>query len=331
MIETYDVSVIREDLQEQYVMISPEELPFQAAIGTKSTDSTYFEWPVVDLAAPDIANRVPEGEQNPPTDDPTLAVRLGNYTQISDKKVVTSQTDQAVDAAAEDINRISEQIALKLREMKRDVEMMLLQNISATPGAAEAAGTRQTAGLPGFLRTNSFREAGGADPTLSGGTSGYPNAPATPGTVPVPLTEDVFNNAITACWTQGSTPTMALVDALNKRVISSTFTGSSTRFKDATDKKLVAAVDIYTSDFGEIDIVPTRFLPSTQQAGDGANIPVYILDPDYARMVWLDEVQQKPLAETGHARARLVWGEYGLQVDNEAAHAVIADTNGLGA
>lgn len=329
MIETYDNSVIRDDLQEQYVMISPEELPFQAAIGSKDVDSTYFEWPVVDLAAPDINNRVPEGEQAPGTDTPTLARRLGNYTQISDKKVVTSHTDEAVDSAAEDINRLAEQIALKMREMKRDVEMMLLQNIAAVPGAGQAATTRVTAGLPAFLRTNVNRAAGGSNPTLSGTTQGYPNAAATPGTTPVALTETAFNNVIAACWTAGAEPTMALVNATNKRLISSTFTGSSTRYKDATDKQLVAAIDVYTSDFGELDIIPTRFIPNTDfvpPSTPGDNIPVYILDPDYLRMAWLDTVKQKPLAETGHARSRLIWGEYGLQVDNEAAHGVLADT-----
>jgi hypothetical protein len=331
MIETYDVSVIREDLQEQYVMLSPEELPFQAAIGSRNVDSTYFEWPVADLAAPDITNRVAEGQQAPATDTPTLARRLGNYTQISDKVVVTSHTDEAVDAAAEDINRLAEQVALKMREMKRDVEMMLLQNIAATPGAAQAATTRVSAGFPAFLRTNVIRVAGGVNPTLSGTTQGYPNAAATPGTTPVALTEDNFNLIITKCWQAGAEPTFALVDALNKRTISKNFTGSSTRYKDATDKHLISAIDIYTSDFGELDIVPTRFMPNTDfvpPATAGDNIPIYVIDPDYVRMCWLDPVKQKPLAETGHARSRLIWGEYGLQVDNEQAHGVLADTTG---
>lgn len=325
MTETYDNSVIREDLQEQFSMISPEETPFMTAGGMKSVDNTLFEWPVVDLAAPDGTNRVPEGEQAPATDAGTLALRMSNYTQISDKKVVTSHTSEAVDAAAEDIQKIAEQVALKMREMKRDCEVMLTQNIAADPGAGVGATTRVSAGLGAFLRTNTIREAGGADPTLSGTTQGYPNAAATPGTAPAALTEDNFNQIITDCWTAGGTPTMALVHSGNKRLISSTFTGASTRYKDAIDKRLVAAIDIYTSDFGELQIVPTRFMEPTDGNG-GDNWPVYVLDPEYYRVAWLDEVKQKPLAETGHARERLVWGEYGLQVDNEAAHGVIADT-----
>lgn len=327
MTETYDNSVIREDLQEQYSMISPEECPFQTAGGSKSADNTYVEWPVVDLAAPDPANRVPEGEQAPPTDAGTLALRLGNYTQISDKKVVTSHTSEAVDAAAEDIQKIAKQVTLKMREMKRDLELMLTQNIAADPGAGVGATTRVAAGLGAFLTSNVQREAGGANPTLSGGTQGYPDGAATPGTSPATMTESQFNAVITSCWESGADPTMALVNSGNKRLISETFTGASTRYKDAIDKRLVAAIDIYTSDFGELQIVPTRFMEPTDGAA-GDNWPVYILDPEYYRVAWLDPVQQKPLSETGHAKERLVWGEYTLQVDNEAAHGVLADTDG---
>ena len=219
MVETYDNAVIRDDLQEAYSMISPEEVPFQTAIGTRDADSTYVEWPVVALAAPDVTNRVPEGEEAPPTDSPTLAARLGNYTQISDKKVKVSHTSEAVDAAAEDIQKIGKQVALKIRELKRDMEMMLLQNVPASPGAGQAATTRQAAGFPAFLRTNVIRAAGGINPTLSNSPHGYPNAAATAGTTPVALTESQFNTIIAACWTAGAEPTMALVNAGNKRLI----------------------------------------------------------------------------------------------------------------
>jgi hypothetical protein len=327
MTETYDNNVIREDLQEQYNMISPEEVPLQTAMRSKGADNTYVEWPVVELAAASSTNRVAEGEQAPATDAGTLALRMGNYTQLSDKKVVTSSTSEAIDAAAEDIQKIAKQVTLKMRELKRDIELMLSQNIAADPGAGAGATTRVAAGLGAWLRTNTTREAGGADPTLSGTTQGYPNAAATAGTTPVSLTETAFKAAIQSCWTEGSNPSMALVTANNKTVISSTFTGASTRYKDAIDKQLVAAIDIYTSDFGELQIVPTRFLMPTDGAA-GDNYPVYVLDPEFLCCAWLDPVQQKPLAETGHAKERLVWGEYTLQVDNEKAHAVIADTSG---
>lgn len=323
-IETYDNSVIREDLQEAYTMLSPTECPFQAAIGRKDVDNTLFEWPEVDLQSPDASNRVPEGEDAPSVDDATLATRYSNYTQISDKVVSTSHTSEAIDAAAEDVQKIAKQITLKLKELKRDMEIMLTDNVPAVPGAAQGATTRQTAGLRAFMRTNTARGATGADPTLSGGTDGYPNAAAVAGT-PRPMTEALFNDVIEQCWQAGADPTIALVNSGNKRVISETFTASSTRYKDAIDKRLVNSIDIYTSDFGELQVVPTRFMRASNPGTDTA-FSVMVLDPNFARVAFLETIRQKPLAETGHSRKRLIWGEYGLQVDSEKAHGEIADT-----
>jgi hypothetical protein len=52
---------------------------------------------------------------------------------------------------------------------------------------------------------------------------------------------------------------------------------------------------------------------------------VLVLDPNYARVAYLAPTSQKPLARTGHAERRLISVEWGVQVDNEAAHGVIAD------
>ena len=325
--ETYDNSVIREDLQEAYSMISPEECPFQQAIGTRDVDNVLFDWPVVNLAAPDGANRVAEGESDVPNDDATLALRFSNYTQISDKVAEVSHTAQAVNAAAENIQRMAKQVVLKMKEMKRDKEVMLLSNVPALPASSGVA--RQTAGLPAWVATNTNRGATGTDPTLSGGTEGYPNAGAGDGTAR-PLAEDDLNTVIELCWNNGAEPTIIMCNSGNKRRISNTFVGNSTRYKDAIDKTVVAAIDFYDSDFGELTVVPNRFLPASDAvppALTGTSYNVFVLDPEYARVGYLDQVQQKPLAETGHSIRTLVWCEYGLQVDNEAAHGCIADTD----
>lgn len=322
---TYGNPVIKEDLQDAYIMISPEECPFQTAIGRKDVDNTLYEWPVVELTAPDGTNRQLEGNDDISADAPVRPLRMQNYTQIATKLVSVSTTEQAVDAAAENIQRIAKQITIKLKELKRDTEVQLTQNIAANGGAAGTA--RVSAGLGAWLRTNTNRGADGTDPTLSNGTSGYPNAAAGAATAAAALTEDDFNDVIQAVWQEGGTPTLALVTANNKRVISSTFNGASTRYKDAIDKRLVAAIDVYTSDFGEFQIVPTRFMEPTDGDG-GTHFPVFILDPDYARIAVLEGARQKPIAETGLSQKRMIWQELGLQVDNEKAHGVLADTTG---
>ena len=98
----------------------------------------------------------------------------------------------------------------------------------------------------------------------------------------------------------------------------STFTGNATRYKEAEDAKLMAAIDVYVSDFGELQIVPTRL----QRSRD-----VFVLDPSYAAVAYLQTAKQVPLAKTGHADRRLISVEYGLQVTSEKAHGVIADVS----
>lgn len=323
-VETYDNSVIKEDLQDAYTMISPEEVPFQQAVRQETCSSTLFEWPVVELASPSASNRVAEGEATPGNDAATLALRLSNYTQISDKVVEVSHTSEAVDAAASNVQRMSKQIALKLREMKRDMETMLLANVAAS--AASSGNARQTAGLPAFLKTNTIFEAGGADPTLSGGTEGYPNAAATAGTTPVVFAEVDLNDVIEACWEEGGTPSLIMCNSGNKRRISQAFTGNSTRYKDTIDKTVINSVDFYDSDFGMLTVVPNRFMLTTNPSADNDCFNVFVLDPQHAAIAFLDPVQQKPLAETGHSIRRLIWAEYGLQVDNEKAHGIVRDT-----
>jgi hypothetical protein len=44
-----------------------------------------------------------------------------------------------------------------------------------------------------------------------------------------------------------------------------------------------------------------------------------------ARVAYLSNTKQTPLARTGHSERRLISAEYGLMVDNEKAHGVIAD------
>lgn len=318
--QTYQVSTIREDLQDAMISISPMDTPAMTAFGRKSVSNTYFEWPVVDLASP-AANRVVEGEAAPGNDAPTNAVRLSNYTQISDKVVEVSDTADAVNGAA-DVQTLAKQVAFKLKELKRDMELMLLSNVAGSAGSASTA--RSTAGLPAFLTSNVSRGVSGANGTLSGTTAGYPNAGATDGTARA-LTEDMLKTVIASCWNNGAEPSIVLCGSAVKQKISSTFTGSATKYQDMTaTKTLSAAIDIYVSDFGTLQIVPSRFLETRTVAARD----VFVLDPNYARVAYLSNVSQKPLARTGHSERRLIAVEYGLQIDTQKAHGVIADING---
>lgn len=316
-LETYDSITIREDLSDAEHMISPIETPFMSRLaGTTSADKQYHEWPIVELASVDASNRVAEGEDAPAVDAPILALRRGNYTQISDKVVKVTDTSQRVDGAAK-VEKLSKQIAYKLKELKRDKETMLLANVAADPGAATGATIRKSAGLSAFSITNDQLGTTGVSPTLSGTTNGYPNAAATNGTLRN-LDETMLANAIQAVWTEGGDPKYVLCSPTNKKTISD-FTGNATKYKNADDKKIVRSIDVYESDFGQVQIIPDRFSPARD---------VFVLDPEFIKIAELQATRQLELARTGHTENRLIQCEYTLEVGNEKAIAVIRDTNG---
>jgi hypothetical protein len=309
--ETYDVSTIREDLADALASITPLETIFMSTIGTRNVDNTYFEWSEVDLAAAG-SNRQIEGDVGLSNTAPTNAVRKGNYTQISAKVVEVSSTNQAVNGVA-NAQTVAKQVAYKLSEMKRDMEKMLLDNVAGSAGASGTA--RQTAGLPAFLTSNTAFGTGGSAGTTSGsGEAGYPDAAATDGTQR-DITEAILKGVIADCWDAGAEPSVVLCGSHNKQEMS-TFTGNATRYKEAEDSKLNAAIDVYISDFGELQIVPARHI----RARD-----VFVLDPNYAAVAFLQNAKQEPLAKTGLSERRLISAEYGLQVTSQKAHGFVAD------
>ena len=88
------------------------------------------------------------------------------------------------------------------------------------------------------------------------GEAGPVNAAATDGT-PRPLTEALLKGVIADCWNAGATPTIVMCGSGQKQEIS-TFTGNATRYKEAEDSKLNAAIRIYQQSLGS----PNRSKPS---------------------------------------------------------------------
>jgi len=314
-LETYDLTTIREDLQNADNMITPTETPFMSMIASQdSASSVLHEWPLTNLNAVNGSNRVPEGEDAPAVTTPVLALRRSNYTQISIKNIKVTSTSEWVDGAA-DITKMSKQLVYAMRELKRDRETMLLASIAALPGTGNGATTRTAAGMPSFYQTNVSRGASGMNPVLSGTTSGYPVTAAVDGTLRT-ITEDLFNTVIQAVWTSGGEPQYAVVGPDVKRTISKVFTGYTTKYSDGASNKLITSVEIYQSDFGTVQIVPDRF---------GRSRDCHILDPSKLSISYGQTVKQEPLAKTGLTENRLISCEYTVTVGNEASCGILAD------
>jgi hypothetical protein len=314
-LETYDDRTIREDLTDAENMITPTETPFISMItGKNKATNTLHEWPLTALNAVNSTNRVPEGEDAPSITAPVYALRRSNYTQISVKVLKVTDTSQWVDGAA-NAEKMSKQVAFALDSLKRDKETMLLASIAALPGTGNGATTRTAAGLPSFWQTNVSRGAAGVNPVLSGTTNGYPITAAVDGTQRA-ITEDLFNTVMQAVWTSGGKAKYALTGPNQKRAISKTFTGYTTKYSDGASNKLINSVELYESDFGTVQVVPDRFTRDRE---------VHFIDPEFVKISVGQPTTQKQLARTGLTDNTLIEGEYTLEVGNEGSGGILAD------
>lgn len=311
---TYQAKGIRESLADIIYNISPIDTPFMNNIGRESASNTYYEWQTDALAAPDTGNAALEGG-DAPTASSTPTTRLGNYTQISTKNVTVSGTVEAVNKAGRR-SELSYQLAKRGAELKRDMESILVSGQAAVAGSDSVA--RKTAGIEAFIMApTSVRASDGTDPTLSGGTAGYPNAAPGAGT-PRPFTETLLKQGLQAVWTAGGDPDIVMVGPHNKAVVSG-FDGIATRFRDVPAGKqaeIIGAADIYVGDFGQVTIVPNRF------KSDGTAL---LLDVEYASVAYLRNFQTIDLAKTGDSEKKQLLVEYGLKVHNHNAQGIIAD------
>lgn len=310
---TYDAVGIRESLADTIFSISPEETPFVSNVGRKNVANTLFEWQTDALAAVDTSNAVVEGADAGSATQ-VATKRMQNYTQISDKVIQISGTEETVNKAGRN-SELAYQLAKKSSEIKRDLEAILTRNQVAAAGDASTA--RTTGSLEAWLRTNTNRASDGANPTLSGTTSGYPNAAATDGTVRE-FTEALLKDVIQETWSSGGDPSILMVGPTQKQKVSG-FTGiAAQRYMAPSDgpTTIVGAADVYISDFGSISVVPNRFQRDRT---------AFVLDPEYAAVSFLRDFEVIDIAKTGDSDKKQIIVEYGLEISNEAAHGCIAD------
>ncbi|WP_119461844.1 DUF5309 domain-containing protein [Rhodospirillaceae bacterium SYSU D60014] len=307
--DSYDSIGDREDLSEVIYNLSPTQTPFLAMAQKLKAKNTLHEWQTDSLASPDESNAVIEGD-DASLDDVMPTARVGNYTQISDKTVVVSGTQEATDKAGRK-SELSYQIAKKGKELKRDMEAILTRNQASVGGSSSVA--RTTGSVEAWLTSNVSRGTGG----LSGGFSAGTVSVATDGTER-PYTEDLLKEVIQSCWSNGGDPSTILVGPKNKAVGSS-FAGIATQYRENSGMKqatIIAGADVYVSDFGEHKIVASRF---------SRDRSALVLDMEYWGVAYLRPFQQHTLSKTGDSEKRQLLAEYALVAKQEAASGVVAD------
>lgn len=327
--QTYDMGVtgsgvVREDLSDVVEMISPTDVPFQTAIGRDKATNVLHEWITDELAAVNSSNAQLEGDDSMDGTSLSVGTRHGNYCQISWKHVVVSGTANAVTRVGRN-RELAYQIGKVAKELRRDIETIITGGsrglcTTGTGPQAAAAGSATTArylaACEAWINANRDKASDADDidtyttmPLQSGDDTDEVDGTARA------VTESMLQGVIANVWTSGGDPDLILCGSKNKQNISA-FTGMSTRMDKGEDKRLVAAIDVYVSDFGEHRIVADRFSPDRT---------VLVLTTDLWKLAFLRNYQQTPLGKTGDAEKRLLLAEYTLKACAPNGNGRIAD------
>jgi hypothetical protein len=301
--DTYSATSDREDLSNIIYNISPMQTPFMSSIGKRSIKNVVFDWQTEVLASPVATGELEGFELSRSAAVGTT--RVSNVAMISKRDATVSGSQEASDPAGKR-SEMAHQLAIMSKALKRDMEEALCQKGAKTTGNASTA--RVTGGFESWITSNDSRGSGGA--STGGG------AAPTDGTQRA-LSETLLKDVLELCFQNGGEPSLAICGPHNKQVISG-FTGRSQARQMIDANTVEASVSIYSSDFGELKIVPSN--RSRERS-------LLLVDPEYAKVSYLRDFKTVDIATIGDAVTKMIVVEYGLEVSNEAAHGVVADLN----
>ncbi len=273
----------REDLSDIISNISPTLTPFFSSIKSSEVASTYSEWQTDALDTPG-ANAQLEGDTATAAAI-TATTRVGNYTQILNKKFRVTETQEVISKAGRS-SELSYQMQNKMKSLANDIEYALIVNSASASG--DSATARQLKGLRGWIVTN------------------YNSATADRST-----TTAILDDVLRQAWANGGNPTVIMCGGAVKISIAG-FSGNTKNIA-AEKSKIVNSVDVYQSSFGTLEVVLSHVM--------NTSIPttVFVLEMAKFQKGFLRPIKKYELGRTGSSTAYLLEGELTLKSLNEKA------------
>jgi len=302
-----------ETLSQVINRIDSDETPIYSGAQKRTNDGIFAEFLVQELASAATNNHRAEGVAMTDT-GVTALTRLGNYHQISTRGFIISGTVEAVSKAGIE-SEVAYQTVLAGLDLRKDIE----KAIGDTDVARDSGSPRKSASLSCWI-TNGSVGSGGAFATGDG-------TDAVSGGTDRALTLALVDDAMQDAWTDGGNPKLLVASATNRANISDlTQSGTNlvTNQATTTASKPVSfngAVSILFNDFGQLEVVPSRFL---------SNDRVYLVDPDHVAVGALNgrnfiEQTEDDLADGTKTQILCEWT---LMPDAPKAHGMILDLNG---
>ena len=286
--QTYQQVGLAEDVSDVISNISPTKTPFQSSIGSEKVMAKLFEWQEDALRAVQVNAQVEGFTATDATLSPT--VMRSNVTQILEKTIKVAATSDAVKTYGR-AKETAYQIAKAGEELKRDFEHACV-GIDQAAVSGDATTARQ------FASALNQIDAGVAN---SAGTAA--------------LTEAMILTLHSELYDNGSDPEILMIKPADSLITAGFAAVADTRSRDfGTGKKVVNAVDIYVSPFGELKIVMNRFILSSF---------ALMYAPDMFKKCVLRPWTRVPLAKTGDNQMHMLVGEFSLKHKNYKASGTI--------
>lgn len=334
--------LIHEDVMNQIWDISQIPLPFTDRAGSGSHSNQYFSWRADRLRTPVTDQQRIDGQEvaTGTANDTKNGRRIGNHSEIRTKRVDVSTRAQDVNTIGY-ANELAFQVTRRQQELRRDVEATAMSNNGSVEGTDAVAGV--TAGLAAWLTNVSIDGSGGpATSNVNRGATGVDGgwdatagnglvAASTPGTKRA-LTETAIRDVTQSIYKQGGEANVLMcrpeVKQLQSQFYLSTAANVASQRATERDSKGMraaqGAVDLFYTDFGDLQIVPNRLQP-TYGAADVSN--AFILDFAYIEMSYLSGYRVKPLAKTALSDNRLMEVDWGLCIKNWEALGGVFDVD----
>lgn len=290
VLNTYDTTGgNREDIYDVLQLVSPEETPLFTRLPDAVANATQHQWVEYTLAS-GSGNQAIEGATA--TGATTSSkTRISNFCQINQKNGSVSGTQRRVTIVGEQ-DEFAFQMKKSMLEWKLEVENDLILSTSTSGDDTHA---RKMDGLQAAL--------------ISGGNN------VTGSATTIALRENDFNLALQNVFAAGAVADTCYVNGFNKRRISQ-FATSNVRYLDVDSSGLIRnRVSAYDSDFGTIEIILERYVPTTNGL---------ILKDSLFRKAWLRKPVTFPLAKRGDLDEFQIVGEMTLEHLNRRAGAVLS-------
>lgn len=303
---TYEALRQAEDVEDIIYNVSPIDNPVASMAKTTRATGKLHEWSEDELQ-PAGVNALIEGADA--GDDTSLPVtEKDNYCQIMGKVARVTGTLEEVDKYGRD-SEMAYQLELRYGELANDEEIAII----GAPG-----GTRQTAAA---ATATTPRKMSCFQVQMAAGRNAASNVLAS-GAVDLGDLEAEMLEAHEGCYEFGGNPNTLIVPPKVARYVAG-FAGSVGRMRDiGASKQIVNVIDVYSSPYGELEVVLDRHCERAAQGGTATNIMAGI-DFQYLSTPVLRATRDWTLAKTGDAENRQILREATFAVLNTDAHFLI--------